>query len=384
MENEFIKSMARRIIAGKEPPAQQDLAAPQQDPAAPSLTPPPPAKTEPTTARTYYFTATQSIDFSGFHNSAGGVFSPGSVDMAPTLDKLKHSLSGQNTYQADYFAWQKMVIKTDIHAPGKGDFVTYTCNTTSFGGKKDATIDKNVQIPGIGNRPEDIITHIEESLGVFKPGTVPGGNKVINLDSSSETLYYNTSRPGEKLKFQDVTGMSNNFRVWGPENRLMFPDMQDPRNTKKDGALVNGYYAGGQGSYNALLQKLKEAGIEVPGAESEGDTKQAPEQAPEQPSTAPAETPFEPVDEQGDKTPVKGQIIDKTAKNKDKKRSPGDYASVPYSGGTDVMQRLFYDQAKNMKIRQAAMKVAGMYLKEAEEKATFLALPTGLPPQKYK
>jgi len=356
MENEFIKSMARRIIAGKEPPAQQDpvmppqdIAQPAQDPAAsPALdqsSPTPNSEKAFDVKRVYYFNAPgdKAIPFSGLSAS----LAPGSADKDATVSKLK---GGSGNSRADYFTWQKMVLKTNKYDPNRQQYVTYTCNLTGFGGKASSDISPDIEIPGIGKNKDDVIKHIEEDkdLGVFK-NNIQGDN-IINLDASTDSVYYNAAKTGIRLTFEDVKGLFDNYRVWGNNNMLMLPDMTKP--TKDD--VPGGYYFGGPAAFNRFVAP----------AVSKNETPSAPEQAQEQPA-ATSTTPFEPVDEQGDKTPVEGKIVDKTAKNKDKKRSEGDYASAPYSGGTDVMQRLFYDQAKCMKIRKAALKVAGRYLKDA-------------------
>jgi len=322
MDTIRVKNVLRRVYAAKEDEAPEQAAVRRR--------------------RYYYYNAPAeySIKFTALKD----MLSKNSPEQESTAKKLQGGNSGK--YFADYFFWNKLVVVTNEYSAKS--LVVYSCSLTPIGSK----VAGSVKIfPSDTNVTAD---KIESDLLLFEDKR--GNSSVINVDKTSESYYMEGTPPsnmdrilfsgaaprGQYQNYEAFSRIYDEFRIWVPNlKQLLLPNFDTPRNDDVPG----GHYVGGEQAYNKIA-----GDIELKGEEKKEET--LGDKLKEDTS------PFEPVGEKP-VTPEKGEFFDKQSRDK------GDYSSEPYSGGTDVMQRLVSDQAKNMKIRKSAIRVVEAHLNKS-------------------
>lgn len=334
----LIDSVLRMHIAGKE-----------EDPGGEKKTAPVERK------RYYYYEAhpENSIKFTALSD----ILKRKSPEREALIKKLKGGYTGE--YCADYFRWKKVVIVTNEYAP---DLLVYEADLTSIGAK----------IPGSVNvYPQDAAVStdmIERDLLLFKDQR--GSSNIVNIDSSGESQFANDDPPnniakillsrsipaGDLLPYDAFTRCFDEYRIWIPNlNQLLLPDFNTP--TTDD--VPGGHYMGGREAYERLVGPIEKE-LEEESSEEKGKSLGEMVEKKE-------ESKFEPVSKETE--PVSGDYLDKTPGTKKTAREKGDYSSEPYSGGTDVLQKLVKEQRKHMKIRKMANKVVNSFLEKHAEVA---------------
>lgn len=353
MDNQIsVNNVMRRVLAqtAPTPPAvgtqPSEPGTPTQDTPAES------------TRRYYYYEALpeNSIDFT----KLSSLLDPAKQN--PTKEATVKKLQGGNSgnFHADFFTWKRIVIVTNKYSPGGKGLIVYSVNLSAIGIKVEGSEKIFPQNSSVD------ANKFEGDFGVF--ASKSGNSNVLNMDTGDDSYYVQGEPPAniEKLvstgavppgvteqnKYNLFRELFKNFRIWVPNmNRLLNPDWSNPTTDNVPG----GYYKGGEDAFKAVAgtvatpeQKPLALGQQQ---RSLGEQVEKEEKGR-----------FEPV--QKENSPTKGDVIgpgpglDKSAaiKKKEKKRVPGDYAEVPYAGGTDVVQRLFYDQHEKMLLRKEAQK----------------------------
>lgn len=305
--------------------------------------------------RYYYFRAPaeNSIKFTALSE----IMQNDTPERDATIKKLQGGNSGR--YYADYFSWQKVAIVTNEFTQGSG-LVVYECDLSPIGSK---IVGSEKVTPS--DAPVDA-AEIEDKLLLFDDKRANSG--IINVDKTNESYFLEEDAPqniskilmsgavpaGHILTYDVFSRYFDEYRIWIPNiNQLLLPDFEVPKSDDVPG----GHYVGGQAAYDKLVgpveksMKKKEEETEEPSLGEKIEEKTEEKEV------------FEPVGEKP-VAPEKGEYMD--TKTAAKKKDPGDYASEPYSGGTDVMQRLVKDQRKKMNIRKQAQKVAMTFIKEAQ------------------
>jgi len=301
----------------------------------------------------YYFYRIDPGYSINFNNLTKIIKGPDSPEKQALIKKLQGGITGPK--HADYFAWSKFFLRTNAYSTDGSKFITYECPLKPDGTKAvaQATI-----TPTGGPDPKTV----EEDFDLF--GSKQNMDQSsINVQEVGESYYVAGDAPGNFSKvlvgrkmtysgknYQNFEQLFNEYRMWiGDDNvgQLFLPNFETP---KSDG-VPGGHYVGGPDAYQALVGSAEKEVEEKPKGEGpslEEDKKEE------------TKSPFEPVTPST--APNKGDIIDtpKTAKEERKRKSKGDYSSEPYSGGTDVMQRLVKDQRKHMDIRRAARKLVAL------------------------
>ncbi len=325
--------------------------------------------------------AGSDIDFPGIDGILKGNSESAKNEL---ISKLKKGVMGD--YVADNFKYVKVYYQTPQN-------YVYVAELNNYGGVEAG---KEVVYP----KGEATMTPDELRKAIMKDTEL---GPVINLDLTIPSFFVNSSKEPsgvvDRMRAAPTAPVAeamdaktfrerfmDRYRVSFQAKGLRKLDLSVP---KKDGVSPQqfpspgggSYYPGNKDNYEKLLKVYKpylpEAEKEKPQDESLG------EKMPEKPKK-PTKSKFEPV---GDEAPVEGDVIgpgpgtDKKAAEEKKRKSKGDYASEPYSGGTDVMQRLVKDQRKQMDIRRAAQRVVASLLKEALVTTTTPATgPTGKKP----
>lgn len=287
---------------------------------------------------------------------------------SPEKQALVQKLQGGNTgeYFADYFVWNKVAIRTNKYSQDGKTYVVYTCDLNPIGTKRENTA--RVYPDGAPVTAETI----EADFLLFEDKS--GNEDVINPDTGSDSIYVDQKAPvdigqmllknivpaGNRMNYDTFSRKFDEYRIYVPNLRqLRLPDFGKPTHDQlKEGY---GHYLGGLKSYQEQVQPYVEEGGEDEGRESLKDKMEEPQETQEKaekPSFRPGTKPVSPTE--GEKVEP-GDSSLKTA-SKRKRRRSGDYASEPYSGGTNVMQRLVRDQQENMDIRQAARRVVAQIM----------------------
>ena len=302
------------------------------------------SKGKPVTRKRYYFfdaNPGNSIPFTALKD----------VLKSEDRDSLIRKLQGGNTgsYFADYFSWLKVCLITDEYG---GKDVVYQCTLNPSGTKRTNSVEIF---------PEDAPVTPEAIEADFLLFDNERGNvDLIQIDKSSESYFIDktppeniakillakTVPPGNLLNYSGLQAKFDNYRIWAENlTQLVLPDFNIPTNDQADG----GHYKGGETAFKDLVGPVKK---DVKSEDSLGSKLQKKEE----------DTKFEPVDEQKEN---ENRMDKKASKDKKKKKSKGDYSSEPYSGGTDVMQRLVKDQRAHMDIRRASRKVVARFIEAA-------------------
>lgn len=305
--------------------------------------------------RRYYFfnaPAENSIKFSALRE----ILSKESPEKAAIIEKLQGGNSGR--YYADYFRWLHVAVVTNEYTTGRG-LVVYTCDLSNIGAKiagSERVIPANSPVTA---------EKIEADNLLFEDKR--GNSNVINIDKTGESYYLEEDPPGNLAKIL-VTGSVppghilnydafsryyDEFRIWVPNlNQLLLPSFETPTSDDVEG----GHYTGGELAYNKLIKPYEKKEEDKKGKKSLGEKMEEKKEI------------FEPVG-QKPVAPEKGSYLDqgpgKSASER-VSRNLGDYAEEPYSGGTDVLQRLIKEQRKHMKIRKKARKIVASYIKQGQ------------------
>ena len=305
---------------------------------------------------------------------------------SPEKQSMITKLEGGNTGArfADYFVWNKVCLRTNKYSQDGKTFVSYTCDLNPFGTKRDNT---EQILPT--DAPVTAET-IETDFLLFEDKA--GNAKVINPDKSTESVYVDREAPndigqmllkniiptGNKMGYDDFSRKFDEYRIWVPNMRqLVLPDFNLPTHDH----LKKGYghYEGGDKAFNTEVAPYIKEQPEKPEEESLGkklDQDEVKKGDPQAPAFKPGTEPVKPT--QGDKV-EEGDSALKTASKKKKRRRSGDYASEPYSGGTNVMQKLVKDQHENMDIRQAARRVMAQIMSTGPSQSATGTSTTGTP-----
>jgi len=313
------------------------------------------------TRRYYFFEAPpeSSIQFT----SMSDILRRDSPEKQALVQKLQGGNTGQ--YFADYFVWNKIALRTNRYSQDGKTYVVYTCDLNPIGTKRENTA--RVYPDGAPVTAETI----EADFLLFEDKS--GNENVINPDTGSDSVYIDQKAPadigqmllknivpaGNKMAYDVFSRKFDEYRIYVPNLRqLMLPDLSKPTHDQIKGGY--GHYLGGQKAYQEQVAPYVKEG-EGEEKESLKDKMEGPgePQEAEGPRFKPGTQPVAPTE--GEKVEP-GDSALKTASKGKRRRSKGDYASEPYSGGTDVMQRLVRDQQESMDIRQAARRVVAQIM----------------------
>lgn len=348
-------------VEGEKPVADPDRGAPAVD-----------------TKRYYFFEAPpeSSIQFTSMND----ILKRTSPEKAALVQKLQGGNTGQ--YFADYFVWDKVALRTNKYSQDGKTYVVYTCDLNPIGTKRENTA--RVYPDGAPVTAETI----ETDFLLFEDKA--GNENVVNPDKGSESTYIDQKAPadigqmllknivpaGNKMVYDVFSRKFDEYRIYVPNLRqLMLPDFNKPTHDQLKGGY--GHYLGGQKAYQEQVEPYaKEEQGESPESlkDKMEESKEAPQEA-EGPRFRPGTQPVAPTE--GEKVEP-GDSALKTA-SKRKRRRSGDYASEPYSGGTDVMQRLVRDQQETMDVRQAAMRVVAQIMSKGPAPSATGATATDQP-----
>jgi hypothetical protein len=268
VDKKILNHVLRMFTAGKEtsipeqaPPVDTDTQSKEQVPAETQK------QILPYTRRYYYYLAPKemSINFDG----VASILNSESEDTRGEKESLIKKLQGGNTgaFHADYFQWKKLIIVTNQYSRGEEKVVAYECGLTNDGRKSAGT--ERVY-------PDNLIParQIEADLAIYK---MDGSRQIINLDTSSDSVYVNAEPPaniarlainkgfmpqGNAEQYKDFVQMFDQYRIWvgqGNVGGLRMPDGSQP----KEDDVQGGYYQGGQDVFNKVvgpaLQKMQQA-----------------------------------------------------------------------------------------------------------------------------
>lgn len=353
----------RRFTAGKEPEAPTPMAvSPGTKPGAES-----PAKeptmTESVTKRFYFYQARpqDAIDFEGL----GKLLATDSMDKDTIIKKLQGGSGGQDTYTAAYFSWKKLIVATNIKSPQGKSLIVYECSLTPDGSREG---EGTISPQGAPTTAENI----EEEMSLFSRKF---NKDIITIDTGPHSVFMNGEPTSETVKammswhfpvgetYEKFKDVFKHYRLWiESEGRLYLPNHKMPSQEGIKDGVEGGYYPGGKDAYNKMIApKVAPAKPEEKPEELSLEDKMKGKEPPKPVS------PYEPV-KKSVEPESGGDYLDRPSAIK-MAAEEGDYASEPYSGGTDVVQRLVRDQHKCMKIRRMARTVIMGYLKEAQPPA---------------
>ena len=349
IDRKKVNNVLKRVFAAKteKVPKEEPQEYPSEEKTAQES-----SKGKPVSRKRYYFfdaNPGNAIQFNGMKQIL--------KQNTPEKEALIKKLQGGNTalYSADYFRWLKVCVVTDeFHNMN----IVYECDLNPFGTK----MGEGKVSPAIAPVTPEAV---EKSISLFRSDKLGLAN-LVNFDVSEESFYVQgevpnnidkillsrTTPPGKIMDYKTFDDYKKSYRVWVYSlNKLLYPNLDQPDGDDFD----NKYYPGGKDAFEKIM---KETGNTV------GDVKDKPESLGEKIN--------KPVDDQEEEgiSHEKGKFLDKSASEKEKKKSKGDYSSEPYSGGTDVMQKLVRDQSKNMDIRRASRNVLAMYMEAAYSGAT--------------
>jgi hypothetical protein len=226
----------------------------------------------------------------------------------PDRDALIEKLQGGNTgkFFADYFRWKKVIIATNQYSQDGVSLVIYEADLTPFGTKVAGSERVYPESSPVSaeNIETDLLLYTDKH----------GNSKVINIDTSGESLFSDQDPPSNLVKilmnrtkpagrftnYNDFSRIFDEYRIWAINlNQLLLPNMDVPKNDDVPG----GHYNGGQEAFNKLTSTLLSK-MQDKEQEAQPSLKQKMEQQP-----TPQKTPFEPVDEQTQEG-VKGDYLD--------------------------------------------------------------------------
>jgi hypothetical protein len=274
------------------------------------------------------------------------------------LEKLRSEVGGAGPFTAAYFSWRKVFVVTNKYG---GAYICYSAGITAAG-----TIDPGQEKiePDTGavtaemiretfnvivNGRLNIQTNVPE-YGVFFGNEWQKGGQSKPF-TSNELLRTPGNPPANRTESYD--GFSKKmdlYRIWA-DGKLVRPDFKESVN---DG-VPNKRYRGGDEAFKKVILPMAQ-GLDVE------------QEAPKAPPPPGAEKPEEESRFQAVDEPTKEPSEEPAGgpKMASEESTKGDYSSEMYSGGFDIMKRLFWDQHRCMKVRKCAKSVVLAYLKDAD------------------
>jgi hypothetical protein len=275
---------------------------------------------------------------------------------ANPYDMSKKLTTGLVAHRGDHFEWKSVVIKTNLYegTTHKDSFVVFKADLTPDGGREPGSgqIFLNKELKANPQYKTGLVVTDDflKDNDVFKD--TKDVKDFINIENEDTNSFFYEGMPTEatinKILNSDMGGKGyiqwqqetfGYYRLWSQSangGELRLPDMTTP----KDGYL---------GTDESMKKLEKATGINIKEyADKEKPTSQdkSPESLADKMDNK-SEGVFEPVDEQAQSK----KASDKEQLNKK------DYSEEPYGGGFSIMQNLYKDQKKNMKIREAAQRV---------------------------
>jgi len=339
----------RRYTAGKEPAAPETT-----KPETPTKEP---VMAESVTKRFYFYQARpqDAIDFEGI----GKLLDTDSMEKDAVVQKLQGGSGGQDTYTAAYFSWKKLMVATNIKSPQGKSIIVYDCSLAPDGSREG---EGTIAPQGAPTTAENM----EQEMSLFSRKF---NKDIITIDTGPHSVFINGEPTSETVKalsswhfpvgetYEKFKDVFKHYRLWiESEGRLYLPNHKMPSQEGLKDGVEGGYYPGGKDAYNKMIApKAAPAKPEEKPEELSLEDKMKGKEPPK------PESPYEPVKKSVE--PESGDYLDRPSAVK-MAAEEGDYSSEPYSGGTDVVQRLVRDQHKCMKIRRMARSVMMGYLKE--------------------